>query len=762
MNRDQHLKSKKIELVLQQLNSLPTLPAVAARLLQLTVANDTQAQEVVRLIESDPSLASKIIAMATNASTGIGRQTVTLSKAVVLLGFDAVRNAVLSIKVFEALGKENDQNVDFDKIGFWKHSLAVACAAKLIAELEEKNIDPEEAFLCGLLHDIGKLALVTCLPRSYNRVIELTESTLGNIAETENVVLGIDHTIAGKRLAEKWQMPDAIIENIWLHHQWVKGLPDVIKNKRIIQIVHLADIIAREQHIGYSGNHVIQDSSMQVARDLGFRDQTVKTIIQKLHEEIGRRATILGLDEIDPEELYREALSDANSELSRLNSRLQNQNNRLKVRSDYLDLLNRLAGSLNAGQTVATVCETIASHWRNQQQCQGCAVYLTDFNSEIIEGIFYSGSDNQSTSFIVDLTEDPTSDLNEAGGNPFVPSHVNETHYWFFEQVAPTFNMGSTIAIPLNIGPQLKGGILWESPESLEYYKDQAAEIRAFASCVSLLLNQAHILQNQSRLCEQLTRGNELLQRAQKELLRKRNLAAAGEMAAGAAHEINNPLAVIVGRSEWLAKDETDLKRKETLEKIAQQGKLITDIITELMAFAKPTLPQQKVSNIEQIVTDAVQQLEKHPDTTAEIQANFEEFLPEVFTDSEQISLAITELLLNAIQSYRAQQVPEITISAACNDVTQEVCIEIADQGCGMDDQTLKKAFDPFFSAKQAGRRRGMGLSRALRLIESNGGSLRLISQPNQGTIATITLPFSQNNNVVGVTTDPLSGSSFN
>lgn len=121
-------KGKKIELIIQQLDSLPTLPAVAARLLQITVRNDTQAEEVVRLIESDPALASRIMALATRANTGVRRQAVSLSKAVVLLGFDLVRNTVLSIKVFETFAHPNgDEAGGFDRTGFWKHSLAVAC-----------------------------------------------------------------------------------------------------------------------------------------------------------------------------------------------------------------------------------------------------------------------------------------------------------------------------------------------------------------------------------------------------------------------------------------------------------------------------------------------------------------------------------------------------------------------------------------------------------------------------------------------------------
>jgi len=756
-------KTKKIELVLQQINTLPTLPSIAARLLHITVKSDTQAKEVVALIESDPSLAGKIISLATSASTGINRHSASLSKAVVLLGFDTVRNAVLSIKVFESFGNAADQGnqEEFDRVGFWKHSLATACASRMLIKHIDNTIDPEEAFVAGLLHDIGKLALVTALPKSYNRVVQLTESSMGNISQAEQSVLGLDHTVAGKRLAEKWQLPDDISQAIWLHHQWAHGLPDTIKNRSLIQTVHLADLIARELRIGYSGNHVFAETPAQVAQELGCPQAILEEISRQLCESISERAAMLGLEEMVPEDIYYKALGNANDELGQLNLKLQRQNKKLQVRSGYFQLLDKLTRSINTRQTVVDVCNIVTEIWQQHTQCPRCAVYVTDKEDFIIEGVVALEPDKESTTFLVDRSEDPDIEMtalsrNQISDHPvgFSISPVGQNHYWFFEQVAPMFEIGSCLTMPLYAGNEQIGDILWQADNHNDY-KSQLEEMQAFASCVALALRQTQIQQQLGRFCEQMAQSNETLQKAQRELQQKRNLATVGEMASGAAHEINNPLAVIVGRAQLLAGAEQDPDKKKTLENIAHQGRQITDIITELMEFAVPALPKpasQPVTRLLQMAAEIYQPAAQQKNIR--VLAMCQDDLPDVFVDAEQMGSAIAALVVNAIESYDDIEKPEapdqpdtqpvVNIEVRYDELESDIIIDIKDKGCGMDQETLSKATDPFFSAKKAGRQRGLGLSRSLRQIKNNAGQLRLTSQAGKATIARVSLPVSQ------------------
>jgi len=132
----EEIKTRKVELVLQQLESLPTLPAVVVRLLSLTSSANCNIQEVVQLLAADQSLTSKLLSLAGSASAGIRVPVTNVHQAVVMLGFETVRNLALSVKVFETFSHAKEQ-VDnepsaFKRQEFWKHSLAVATAAEML------------------------------------------------------------------------------------------------------------------------------------------------------------------------------------------------------------------------------------------------------------------------------------------------------------------------------------------------------------------------------------------------------------------------------------------------------------------------------------------------------------------------------------------------------------------------------------------------------------------------------------------------------
>jgi len=114
--------------------------------------------------------------------------------------------------------------------------------------------------------------------------------------------------------------------------------------------------------------------------------------------------------------------------------------------------------------------------------------------------------------------------------------------------------------------------------------------------------------------------------------------------------------------------------------------------------------------------------------------------IPPVIVDTEQVGSALAAIVDNALNATDASK-GQIQIHAAHDQYSQRVVLTIADNGCGMDEHTLKHAFDPFFSSRPAGRRRGMGLAKAMRWVESSGGSIRLESRPNQGTRSVILLP---------------------
>jgi len=215
---------------------------------------------------------------------------------------------------------------------------------------------------------------------------------------------------------------------------------------------------------------------------------------------------------------------------------------------------------------------------------------------------------------------------------------------------------------------------------------------------------------------------------------------ALAEMAAGVAHELNNPLSVIAGRAQLLAQAEGDGQKRHVLEVIQENAREASSVVDDLMSYARPPVPRAARTAVGQIIEEAVQlagQKAKAEHVNAQVQISPE--VKDVLVDSAQVVVAIANVIANSIESY-ADPLGPVKITAEPGD--EHLVLQVNDLGCGMDEATAGKATNPFFSAKLAGRRRGMGLAYASRLIRLNKGALEIESQPRHGTTVTITLPY--------------------
>ena len=206
-------QAKRVELILQQVDSLPTLSAVAVRLLELTTADDTSAKEVIELVASDPALSSKVIKLCRCHPRGRTSMVSSVDRAVVLLGFDALRSAVLSVQVFELFdqmhspgGEVPAQEPVFDREMFWHHSLGVAVASERIVEASQVQGKFERKAALKVISKEIRSELVSeyrDAPRSLSTLaeveagvveyIELMVSEWYNAEERERFMRGLAH-----------------------------------------------------------------------------------------------------------------------------------------------------------------------------------------------------------------------------------------------------------------------------------------------------------------------------------------------------------------------------------------------------------------------------------------------------------------------------------------------------------------------------------------------------------------------------------------
>src|ERR1700722_1461449 len=660
------MQAKRVELILQQLDQLPTLPAVALRVLEVTADTDASVLDVVRLIGSDQSLTTRILQLVHSAATGVREDVTSIERAIVLLGFDAVRSAVLAVSVFETLettgspGKPDKRNPTgaFSREEFWRHSVAVACAAELLAEAlvasegKESGIVPAEAFVCGLLHDMGKVALDAILPKSFAKVVEAADLLRSNIADLERTVIGLDHMVVGKRLAEQWGLPATLRDAIWLHGQHPQALPAAARNPRLVNLISLADCVAREQHLGYSGNFTFTVGREELIAAIGLHPHTIDSTLAPLLARIEQRAAVLNLDAPSTHELYQEAMKRANQELGRVSTQLALKSKRLATRAKFFDALASLGGQLRPDAPPNAVLKAIGQTAVNVLEVTSVAVFSLTPGQNFAEVQMLDEHGDIFETTLVDCHRRPRSPT--PGDGPVLAA--GDELEWLLMAIGPRLAADGRFWINLDSDGQSIGGVLWGAPAGeSQRLAAQAQELCAISNGWQLALRMAQIREESKVLAEQLSGPNRQLQAARTEIDRGRLLISVGEMAAGAAHEVNNPLAVIAGRSQLLVSQLTDPKLRALAQVILEQSNRISQIVTELMEYAKPNPPDKRSCDVSDLLDRALHEAKARSDSAdRKIETTMGD-VPLVIVDANQVTAALIEVIENALLATEAK-----------------------------------------------------------------------------------------------------------
>ena len=238
------MDSKTILSKIDRIRDLPTLPFVALEVNRLFEDPDASLSVVSQVIEKDPSIAMKILKLVNSAFYGCRSSVSTLSKAIMLLGFNTVRNAVLSVSVIETFSEADDLE-GFKVNDFWRHSVGVAVISKKLAELTRVQA-PDNCFVAGLLHDIGKVILSQYFKDVFKKI--WTTSRIDNLSfyAAEKKEIQIEHAMIGSHLAKKWALPEDLVDTIRCHH----AVREDVDNYKLLVIVHVADFIINHHNPG--------------------------------------------------------------------------------------------------------------------------------------------------------------------------------------------------------------------------------------------------------------------------------------------------------------------------------------------------------------------------------------------------------------------------------------------------------------------------------------------------------------------------------
>ncbi len=730
------IQTKRIELILQQLEVLPTLSSIAVRLIEITSNEDSDARDVIKVVAADSALTSKVLKLCRCLAGGRARRVTTIEGAVVMVGFEAVRSAALSVQVFEtfdgirSVGDEvAPAEAVFDRDLFWRHSLAVAVASEALADLTrgEGKVNRGEAYLAGLLHDLGLLALHLVVPQSFDRVCELAESYHLSIDRSCRRVIGVDGRIAGRRLAEHWQLPQFVVDSIWLHGQEASALPDV-PHRRLIGLITLADAMVRRRYIAPAGHTPHDEDVAAMCSELGLKYADAEHIASKLHDEVVERATAIGMPaEVTTEALLR-SISRANEVLSRITTTMRRKTSGVERAATLLGAMNDLHNDREARTTEQTL------------QCITASAKRV-FGNAVTTALLQVAADEPLQVFDVpeedhELVARPW--LEQPAGAPSLAALVDDDEPFvrFVDAASCLPDAGASLGAGRDALLLMLGGggaaaaLLIDNATNLRI-DDLAPVIGAWREALASTVRH----QQAVRLSEQLAAANRDLAETRNTAAKTQAMASLGELAAGAAHEMNNPLTVIAGRAQVLLDRVDDPELKVIAGQLSDQAVRLSEMISALRTVASPADPKPQECDLRQLVDQALAQCS--PKNLPDIEVLVAPRLPSAWIDPDQMIQVIAELIRNAAE---AEGTARIRVDVQIDPSDDRLMIEVTDDGPGFSGSALSHAFAPFFSEKPAGRRPGLGLARARRLVEANRGRITLNNSACGGAVAQVAL----------------------
>lgn len=237
-----------LQKIVNKLRDIPTLPMVVTKIVEIVDSPDSSANDLNKVISMDQALTMKVLKLVNSAFYGFPKKIETLTQAIVILGFNTVRSLALSISMIDFFSPKGTRHC-LNYPEFWKHSISTSSLAKLLAKKSFPALS-EEAFVAGLIHDVGIIVLDQFLPIEFSQVLNEVNNKKIPFYDAEKFVIELTHCDVGRMLASKWNFPESLTAALAYHH-------DPVSNHAyfpLIAIIHAADAGAKILNYGIIGD----------------------------------------------------------------------------------------------------------------------------------------------------------------------------------------------------------------------------------------------------------------------------------------------------------------------------------------------------------------------------------------------------------------------------------------------------------------------------------------------------------------------------
>ncbi|HJV52279.1 MAG TPA: HDOD domain-containing protein [Noviherbaspirillum sp.] len=267
-----------------RIRDLPSLPVVVVDLLDSIGKENIDTKALAEKVSHDQALTAKALRLANSSFYGMPRKVSSISQAISILGFQNVRTLIMAAGVTGNFPAADTCAFDFQ--GFWRHALGCAVCAKALAR--QLHVNQEYAFMSGLLHDIGRLVLVTFFWQQYNAALAYRKAHDCYLYEAEHEVLKIDHAMIGQALAENWKFPDALQKAVAHHHA-----AQAQEAGSLAAVVHIADVFSHALDLSGSDDDLVPPLSAGVWESLGIQEAAMMQVLQETEKQFAEACQIL-------------------------------------------------------------------------------------------------------------------------------------------------------------------------------------------------------------------------------------------------------------------------------------------------------------------------------------------------------------------------------------------------------------------------------------------------------------------------------------
>lgn len=281
-------KSKVAE-VLKKVTTIATLPQVTAQIIKTVEDPKSTAQQLHKIVSHDPALVTRILKVVNSAFYGLPGQIGSIERAIVILGLNGVKNTAVAASLGQ-LFRGATLCEGFAAKDLWTHCMAVAVTARDLARNLKLNI-ADEAFLAGLIHDIGLLVSLQVYPEKLREVCEAAKQGSGDFCELERQAIGLDHQQLGMGLAEQWKFPRACQLVAGYHHQ-----PHMLadQTRHLVTIVHVADILCCQSKQGFNLTAAHSSLNDQRLSELRMDPAAVAFTASRIDQLVAEVGALLG------------------------------------------------------------------------------------------------------------------------------------------------------------------------------------------------------------------------------------------------------------------------------------------------------------------------------------------------------------------------------------------------------------------------------------------------------------------------------------